>query len=130
MRPLVCAVLSLTFFLTALASPVGAIPKTESFEKRNNGDIIYLVTCNGQPHAETAAWYRNAADANQYGAHYPDSVTTKFEPAALNMGTYIFPDTTLTVAFEIINTDPGWFNYTGPVRNSYGTSYNCYMDNG
>ncbi|KAG9025405.1 hypothetical protein FRB95_010201 [Tulasnella sp. JGI-2019a] len=77
MRSPICAALSLTFFSTALASPVGATPKTESLEKRNNGDIIYLVTCSGGPHAQTAAWYRYAADANQYGAHYPDSVSNR-----------------------------------------------------
>ncbi|KAG9025406.1 hypothetical protein FRB95_010202 [Tulasnella sp. JGI-2019a] len=46
------------------------------------------------------------------------------------MENYVFSDTRLTVTFDIINTDPGWFHYAGGVHNSYGKTYACYMDNG
>jgi hypothetical protein len=65
------------------------------------------------------------------------------------MGSYLFSDTRLTVDFDIINSDPGWYNIAGgkwklcptlrakvdsarfpDATNGYGTRYTCRMDNG
>jgi hypothetical protein len=96
------------------------------------------------------AYYANAADANVYGAHWPDAVSIgrgvdeggNYEYTTVDSGSYV----ETKVEFSV-NIDPGWYNYAGGERyttgmnsmrlknilaayNTYGTGFSCYMDSG
>ncbi|KAF9526823.1 hypothetical protein CPB83DRAFT_837122 [Crepidotus variabilis] len=117
-----------------VASPVlGEGNTTSNLSKRGNGnEILYLVTCNGQPHGSIAAYYAHWQDSQTYGAHYPDAVSTSnggIPPPGSNLrAQYVFPDSRVYATINVV--DPGWYQVAGDADNSFGTHFTCRMDNG
>ncbi|KAF9524185.1 hypothetical protein CPB83DRAFT_637994 [Crepidotus variabilis] len=117
-----------------VASPVlGEGNATSDLSKRGNGnEILYLVTCNGQPHGSIAAYYAHWQDSQTYGAHYPDAVSTSnggIPPPGSNLrAQYVFPDSRAYATINVV--DPGWYQVAGDADNSFGTHFTCRMDNG
>ncbi|KAF9523638.1 hypothetical protein CPB83DRAFT_886790 [Crepidotus variabilis] len=114
----------------AIASPVDTNEKSSLTERGNGSEIVYLVTCNGQPHASKAVYYSNWQDSQTYGAHWPNSIsgTNSGFTSATNLIAYSFQDTLLAV--NVYTYDPGWYQVAGRADNSLGTNFICRMDNG
>ncbi|KAF9523639.1 hypothetical protein CPB83DRAFT_898587 [Crepidotus variabilis] len=109
------ALASIVFSLAsiAIASPVDTEEKSSLTERGNGSEIVYLVTCNGQPHASKAVYYSNWQDSQTYGAHSPNSIsgTNNGFTSATNFITYSFSDTILAVGIDTY--DPGWYQVAG-----------------
>ncbi|KAF9523173.1 hypothetical protein CPB83DRAFT_59387 [Crepidotus variabilis] len=117
-----------------VASPIAGEEKSNStlIERGNGSEIIYLVTCNGEAHANRAAYYSNWQDSQTYGAHAPNSISASNNGftgvTAPNWVWYYFSDTGFRVRVE--NYDPGWYNVAGVAASSFGVEFTCRMDNG
>ncbi|KAF9527247.1 hypothetical protein CPB83DRAFT_856624 [Crepidotus variabilis] len=134
MRAYSFATLMLSMVSAIVASPVpGEDNAVSDLSRRGNGDeILYLVTCNGQPHGSVAAYYAHWQDSQTYGAHYPDAVSAANggirSPGNLQRTKYVFSDSTAYATINVV--DPGWYQVAGDADNSFGTHFTCRMDNG
>ena len=62
--------------------------------------------------ASTLAYYANRADANNYGDHWPDAVSTS--RSTQEGGSYVYHTSDAqTYVYFSVTTDPGWYNYAG-----------------
>ncbi|KAF9526826.1 hypothetical protein CPB83DRAFT_857280 [Crepidotus variabilis] len=136
MRFFTSATAVFAFVCATTATPVpGKVKSVSDVTKRGNGDeIVYLVTCNGEPHASRAVYYAHWHDSQTYRAHAPDAIS--YGNGNLGLGgysspgstQYIFLNTKLDVTLN--NLNPGWYQVAGSAINQFGTSFICRMDNG